>query len=290
MRKSVKDFGNFVRKDNYPELPEELKEFNYFLSDGETGHVIMAVPEHTLNKAEENVDELDDYECPVPVAYVLKNGYRLYKNHVICQVPYDEKLGMRIPEEYYEPSIISTDAGEAENPVSGEFPYEKRKCYPEFANHAEAVVADIVKDYVQIRVFFKNPTENEIAQFSPDARLKIRFTEMDGTCLFTVKAGDLSWMDAPYHAKLAKDLSGFDFTGEGEIPLYLLLIDSSNGEVKAVRNVQLSEEFSSKLRNLVDRQVNSDFDKKKYEDILSNIYLLFSSDELADASTIKCQW
>lgn len=63
MRKSVKDFGNFVRKDNYPELPEELKEFNYFLSDGETGHVIMAVPEHTLNKAEENVDELDDYEC-----------------------------------------------------------------------------------------------------------------------------------------------------------------------------------------------------------------------------------
>ena len=50
MRKSVKDFGNFVRKDNYPELPEELKEFNYFLSDGETGHVIMAVPEHTLNK------------------------------------------------------------------------------------------------------------------------------------------------------------------------------------------------------------------------------------------------
>ena len=131
MRKSVKDFGNFVRKDNYPELPEELKEFNYFLSDGETGHVIMAVPEHTLNKAEENVDELDDYECPVPVAYVLKNGYRLYKNHVICQVPYDEKLGMRIPEEYYEPSIISTDAGEAENPVSGEFPYEKRKCYPE---------------------------------------------------------------------------------------------------------------------------------------------------------------
>lgn len=30
MRKSVKDFGNFVRKDNYPELPEELKEFNYF--------------------------------------------------------------------------------------------------------------------------------------------------------------------------------------------------------------------------------------------------------------------
>ena len=52
MRKSVKDFGNFVRKDNYPELPEELKEYNYFLSDGETGHVIMAVPEHTLNKAE----------------------------------------------------------------------------------------------------------------------------------------------------------------------------------------------------------------------------------------------
>lgn len=85
-------------------------------------------------------------------------------------------------------------------------------------------------------------------------------------------------------------MSGFDFTAKDEVPLYLLLIDSSVGEVKTVRNVQLSEEFSDKLRNLVDRQVNSDFDKKKYADILSNIYLLFSSDELADASTIKCQW
>ena len=153
----------------------------------------------------------------------------------------------------------------------------------------EAVVADIVKDYVQIRVFFKNPTDNEIAQFS-DSGLEIRFTEMNGTGLFTIKAGNLPWMYAPYHAKLAKDLSDFDFTAKDEVPLYLLLINSSVGEVKTVRNVQLSEEFSDKLRNLVDRQVNSDFDKKKYADILSNIYLLFSSDELADASTIKCQW
>lgn len=289
MRDSVRDYGNFAKRDNYPGLPEELREFNYFVSDGETGHVIMAVPEHTLEKAEGEGDKLDDYECPVPVAYVLKNGYRLYKDHVICQVPYSEKLGVRIPEEYYETSVISADASETEKAVSGEFPYKQGKCYPEFANHMEAVVADIVKDYVQIRVFFKNPTDNEIAQFS-DSGLEIRFTEMNGIGLFTIKAGNLPWMDAPYHAKLAKDLSDFDFTAKDEVSLYLLLIDSSVGEVKTVRNVQLSEEFSDKLRNLVDRQINSDFDKKKYADILSNIYLLFSSDELADASTIKCQW
>ena len=60
MRDSVRDYGNFAKRDNYPGLPEELREFNYFVSDGETGHVIMAVPEHTLEKAEGEGDKLDD--------------------------------------------------------------------------------------------------------------------------------------------------------------------------------------------------------------------------------------
>ena len=63
MRRSLKDLRG-VEKDSYKGLPEELREFNYYIPD--CGNVIMAVPECLLEKAEEN-GELDMFECPYPV-------------------------------------------------------------------------------------------------------------------------------------------------------------------------------------------------------------------------------
>lgn len=90
-----------IAKDDYIGLPEELKEFNYYYNDGETGHVIMAIPECLLRKAEQNGD-LDMFECPFPVKYVLQNGYRIYKNHVICECEYDENFGLDIDSQWFE--------------------------------------------------------------------------------------------------------------------------------------------------------------------------------------------
>lgn len=90
-----------ISKDNYIGLPEELKEFNYYYNDGETGHVIMAIPDCLLKEAEQNGD-LDMFECPFPVKYVLTKGYRMYKNHVICKGKYDDIFGLEIDQKWYE--------------------------------------------------------------------------------------------------------------------------------------------------------------------------------------------
>lgn len=84
-----------ITKDNYSGLPEELKEFNYYYNDGATGHVIMAIPECLMEEAEQDGD-LDMFECPFPVRYVLEKGYRVYKNHIICKAHYDEIFGLEI--------------------------------------------------------------------------------------------------------------------------------------------------------------------------------------------------
>lgn len=89
-----------IKKDNYNGLPEELKEFNYYYPDG-NGHVIMAIPECLLERAEKNGD-LDMYECPFPCKYVLGKGYRMYKNHIICEGTYDQFLGLMIEEKWFE--------------------------------------------------------------------------------------------------------------------------------------------------------------------------------------------
>ena len=102
MRKAHKGLDlSKIWKDDYSNLPEELREFNYYYDDEETGHVIMAIPECLLNKAEE-VGDLDAFECPFPVKYVLEKGYRMYKDHVICEGKYDPVFGLEIEEGYGE--------------------------------------------------------------------------------------------------------------------------------------------------------------------------------------------
>ena len=77
MRRSHEWLRN-VTKDNYSNLPKELKEFNYCYNDGETGHVIMTIPECSLKEADQDGD-LDMFECPFPVKYVLEKRYKMYK-------------------------------------------------------------------------------------------------------------------------------------------------------------------------------------------------------------------
>ena len=98
-RKCQKGIEFMVRKDNYPNLPSELEPFAYYYLDG--GHCICAVPECFLEEAKAK-HNLDDYEVPIPVKFVLEKGYRIIDNHVICDAPYDDELGLITPETYSE--------------------------------------------------------------------------------------------------------------------------------------------------------------------------------------------
>lgn len=89
-----------ISKDNYTGLPDVLKEFNYYYDDGFTGHVIMAIPTCLLDEADKHGD-LDMFECPFPVKYVLEKGFIIHKNHIVCDGVYDE-FGLEINDEYYE--------------------------------------------------------------------------------------------------------------------------------------------------------------------------------------------
>lgn len=99
MRRSLEDVKHMVKDKKYPGIPEELKEFNYYLVDA--GHSIMAIPEALFEDAVQDGD-LDMYECAVPVKYVLEKGYKMYEGHVIVETGYDKMLGVDIDGKYYE--------------------------------------------------------------------------------------------------------------------------------------------------------------------------------------------
>lgn len=64
-------------------------------------YFIMAIPECKLNEAIEDGD-LDMFECPFPVKYVLQKGYRIYEKHVICEAEYHPAFGLSVDEKWDE--------------------------------------------------------------------------------------------------------------------------------------------------------------------------------------------
>ena len=101
MRKSLMDLDQSqIRKvDDYPNLPAELREFCYWLSD--SGYSIMAIPE-ALIKEHFGEMELWNYEVPVPVKYVLEKGWKFFEGYVIVQAEYDDEIGLFVEDKYNE--------------------------------------------------------------------------------------------------------------------------------------------------------------------------------------------
>ena len=97
--RSLCDIKDFVKKDHYEGLPKELRRFNWYVPD--SGHCILVIPEQFLESVDKTTD-LDCYEVLVPCRYVLEKGYRLYRGHVICNVPYDSRFGVCVDEKYSE--------------------------------------------------------------------------------------------------------------------------------------------------------------------------------------------
>ena len=79
-------------------LPEDLEPLHFYLAD--SGHVIMCVIESFINQARET--SYDDYECGLPVKYVLENGYTMENGYCVVDVHYDENFGAIVDDDYNE--------------------------------------------------------------------------------------------------------------------------------------------------------------------------------------------
>ena len=101
MRKSLEDLDQrYIRKvDDYPNLPEELKEYCYWLADA--GYCIMAIPEVLLK---EHFGEFDlwQYEVPVPAKYVLEHGWHKFEEYIATDIPYNSEIGLVFDDKYTE--------------------------------------------------------------------------------------------------------------------------------------------------------------------------------------------
>lgn len=168
--------------------------------------------------------------------------------------------------------------------------FEVGQVIEKFKNHQECVQFDISDAGATMLVFFVSPAQEEIEQFKTEANFEIRFTELQGVIMITVKIGNLNWMDAPYTPHLSKNLTKFELLNANKgLGLTLVLVDAMTGEIKNIRLLGLSERFTKQLFGIVVEQKMGDFDMIEYNKSINRIYSMYSTEEIVKISKNYCK-
>ncbi len=165
------------------------------------------------------------------------------------------------------------------------YKYEVGQIVDAFKYHSENVQFDIADDGATILVFFQSPTTEEVEQFKAGKNFEIRFTELYGVIMITVKIGKLNWMDAPYTPHLSKNLTKFQLPNENQgLGLTLILVDTITGEIKHVRLLGLSEKFTKRLFGVVMEHKVKSFDELEYDKSINRIFTTYQTNQIVKLS------
>lgn len=170
------------------------------------------------------------------------------------------------------------------------YKYEVGQVINSFKCRSEGVQFDISDAGATMLVFFQNPTVGEIEQFKPGKSFEIRFMELYGVIIITVKIGSLNWMDAPYTPHLSRELTKFQLPDENQgLGLTLILVDTATGEIKHIRLLGLSEKFTKKLFGAVMEQKVRAFNEEEYNNSLSRIFATYDTKQIVKLSRDYCK-
>lgn len=170
------------------------------------------------------------------------------------------------------------------------YKYEVGQIIPAFMGHAENVYFNMDNGGATMFVFFQSPTMKEIKQFKSGKEFQIRFVELYDVIMLMAKIGDLDWMDAPYTPHLSPDLTQFAIPTEGQgLGLTLILVDATTGQIKSIRLLGLSENFTRKLLGTVIKNAKKTFNINSYNMNIVKIYSQYPTKKLVKMSNDYCK-
>ena len=132
-----------------------------------------------------------------------------------------------------------------------------------------------------------NPTPYELQQMSSRNKL-LRITCFQDCLWMTFKFGDLAWNEAPYSPHLSNQAHlphNLDFSCNN---VTVVLVDSSNGEVKYCDRLYFDEKFISAFKTGIMLLLCQEFDSAKYYRMLQRIQSQYSTEQIADNAVIEC--
>ena len=159
------------------------------------------------------------------------------------------------------------------------YKYEVGQIIPAFMGHAENVYFNMDNGGATMFVFFQSPTMKEIEQFKSGKEFQIRFVELYDVIMLMAKIGDLF-----------PDLTQFAIPTEGQgLGLTLILVDATTGQIKSIRLLGLSENFTRKLLGTVIKNAEKPFNINSYNMNIAKIYSQYPTKKLVKMSNDYCK-
>lgn len=153
---------------------------------------------------------------------------------------------------------------------------------PQFIGVPEQAFFNIDDNGAILTVIYKNPDDHEIAQFQEKMPFEMREILLGDVIMTMFKIGDLNWIDAPFSPHLSEKLTKLDMPNELQgMNLIIVFVDSSNGEIKSLRLIGMSNNFTKSLYRDIYQMWMKEFDRTKYNSDLQEIYAKYTTKELS---------
>lgn len=153
------------------------------------------------------------------------------------------------------------------------------------SNIIEGVAINFEEEGFYLPIGFRNITDKEVHAFKNDKiNIDIAFVNNIIFIVFEID-GVVELSDVAFHIALSTTPLRFLDLNDGEgYKLHMFLIDSNNNELKAIRIIEFSNDFSTVLKNLIDKQLDEFFNMQDYEKKLANIFNKMTQQDLKNIS------
>jgi hypothetical protein len=161
-------------------------------------------------------------------------------------------------------------------------------------SYKEGIQFDFSEIGCTILMTLDNPSYDE----TRDVRhgdLTLALVEIDEVIFIVVKFGDFLQVEAPFNINISqlrtlngdnKKLSA-ELTNDKGYSLVIFLVNASNGMIRVIRQVKLSNQFSKEFKAAVERQNKLPFDIDVYNKKVDKIWREMRADDIRNKVSVR---
>lgn len=152
----------------------------------------------------------------------------------------------------------------------------------------EGAMMDLKDEGFILMIGLDNISEKEIMNFKK-GELTIDLTFVNDIIFFVVDMEDLILSDIPFHVgytRTDENISEILKRDKDEVyQLHMFLVDTIDNTLKAIRFIGFTKEFSNVIEVIMNKQLETKFNKEDYNKELDNIYNKLSPTDIKRMST-----
>ncbi len=156
--------------------------------------------------------------------------------------------------------------------------FEVGKMYEEgIKDYEQEIRFDATPSGPVLSLFYKNTASKEIDRVTK-GRVELGFYERreEGVLFFLAKFEGMVPMDAAYSIHLSTFVETLELE-ESDVEMQIVLVNAKEGDIRAIRTVELPHRFSTKLKEALEEQRNNEFDAVTYYRTVHTLYDNYST-------------